>query len=219
MRPIKQQKGKKVKEAINKFEVLSEKNKNIDRASLVHVNKFEALSEEGLDWLEVQEASEIDAISDKVEGWERLPMKIDSGAVDTVIPENMAAHIPLTETQRSKAGSGFTAANGSRIKHFGQKVLRGVGDQFQPINMIAQVAGVRTALGSVHRMVQAGNLVHFEQGNCYIQHKTGGQVTPIIEKNGAYEIGLWIQNEGEGLSSDQGFTGQGRAKRMACLSW
>ena len=202
MRPKKQQEGRKVKEPISKFEVKSEKTKNAEKEDLVHINKFEALSEGDLDWLEVQEASEIDAISGKVEGWERLPMKIDSGAVDTVIPESMAAHIPLTETQRSKAGGGFTAANGSRIKHFGQKVLRGVGDQFQPINMIAQVAGVRTALGSVHRMVQAGNLVHFEQGNCYIQHKESGQVTPIIETHGAYEIGLWVPSQG-------GFTGQG----------
>ena len=129
-------------------------------------------------------------------------MNIDSGAVDTVIPEGMAKRILLTETPRSKAGNGFTAANGSRIKHYGQKVLSGLGDQFQPISMIAQVAGVRTALGSVHSMVQAGNMVHFEQGNCYIQHKESGQVTPIIETHGAYEIGLWVPSQG-------GFTGQG----------
>ena len=41
-------------------------------------------------------------------------------------------------------------------------------------------------------MLEAGNRVHFEPGNCYIEHMTTGARTNIIEKNGSYEIGFWV---------------------------
>ena len=134
-------------------------------------------------------------------------MKIDSGAVGTVIPVNVMQGIPVNETSRSKEGSGFNAANGSHIKHYGQKSIRGVSDQFQPIQMMAQVADVNTALGSVYKMVQAGNIVHFEKGRCYIQHVQSGQVTLVTENGNAYEIGIWVP---KGVSPDPGFTRQGK---------
>ena len=124
------------------------------------------------------------------------------------MPKDMAAHIPTIPTERSKAGGGFRAANGTHIKHYGQKALRGYGDEFQSLNMVAQVADVKTALASVYRMVQAGNVVHFEKGNCYIQHLDTGTVTPMLEKNGGYEIGLWVESKGTGSSGDRGFARQ-----------
>ena len=53
--------------------------------------------------------------------WERIPVKIDSGAVDTVVPRSMVEHIPIQDTAKSSTGRGFRAANGSHIKHYGQK--------------------------------------------------------------------------------------------------
>ena len=41
-------------------------------------------------------------------------------------------------------------------------------------------------------MVRAGNRVHFETGNCYIEHVVTGARTPIEEKKGTYEVGIWI---------------------------
>ena len=136
----------------------------------------------------------LDQITERYEGWERIPLKIDSGAVDTVIPKNVAASVPLVETERSRAGTGFRAANGTHIKHYGQRNIDGFGDQYQGINMKAQVAEVRSSLGSVSQMVRAGNRVHFEAGNCYVQHIASGKITPIEEKDGMYEIGIWVQS-------------------------
>ena len=150
----------------------------------------------------------MDAISGKEGCWERLPIKVDSGAVETVMPPSMAKHIPTTETARSLEGNGFRAANGSHIKHYGQKSLRGYGDEYQSLNLVGQVADVKTALASVYRMVEAGNMVHFEKGNCYIQHLESGALTPMLEKNGGYEIGLWVETPTQGLSVEQGFVGQ-----------
>ena len=80
------------------------------------------------------------------------------------------------------------------------------GDEFQTLNLIAQVADVKTALASVFRMVEAGNAVHFEKGNCFIQHLATGAVTPMLERSGGYEIGLWVPT---GTPPDQGFQRQG----------
>ena len=129
----------------------------------------------------------------QIEGeWERIPIKIDSGAVDTVMPPSVANHFNLVETELSKNGPGFRAANGSPIKHFGQRAIRGVGDHYQPLNMTAQIADVSNTLGSVHQMIRAGNRVHFESGLCYIEHIRTGRRTPIAEKNGTFEVGIWV---------------------------
>ena len=92
----------------------------------------------------------------------------------------------------SKRGPGFRAATGSPIKHYGQRILRGVGDQFQPLSMTAQVADVKTTLGSVNQMLRAGNRVHFETGNCYIEHVRAGRKTIMEERNGTFEVGVWV---------------------------
>ena len=92
----------------------------------------------------------------------------------------------------SRKGPGFRAANGSPIKHHGQRVIRGIGDQFQNLSLTAQVADVRSTLGSVHQMLRAGNSVHFETGNCYIEHLSTGRKTKIEEKQGTFEVGVWV---------------------------
>ena len=125
-------------------------------------------------------------------GWERIPVTIDSGAIDTVMPRQSANHVPLIETEASKHGPGFRAANGSPIRHFGQRSVRGLGDSFQPVGLVAQVADVKTTLASVKQMLKAGNRVHFESGNCYIEHVASGRVTEMIERDGTYEIGVWV---------------------------
>ena len=58
--------------------------------------------------------------------------------------------------------------------------------------MTAQVADVKTTLGSVNQMLKAGNLVHFETGNCYIENMRTGRKTRIEEKGGTFEVGIWV---------------------------
>ena len=58
--------------------------------------------------------------------------------------------------------------------------------------MTAQIAEVSNTLGSVHQMIRAGNRVHFESGLCYIEHIKTGKRTPIVEKNGTFEVGIWV---------------------------
>ena len=60
--------------------------------------------------------------------------------------------------------------------------------------MEAQVADMQSALGSVSQIVKAGNRVHFEAGNSYVQHIATGKITPMVERNGMYEIGIWVRS-------------------------
>ena len=70
--------------------------------------------------------------------------------------------------------------------------MNGITDQYEPMNMTAQVADVKTMLGLVNQMLKAGNRVHFETGNCYVEHVRTGVRTEIQEKNGTFEVGIWV---------------------------
>ena len=69
--------------------------------------------------------------------------------------------------------------------------LKGQSDVYRPMTMVAQVADVKSTLVSVHRLLEAGNKVHFEPGNCYVEHIRTRVKTKIVEKNGAFEVGFW----------------------------
>ena len=131
-------------------------------------------------------------MSRTAQGWGRIAMKIDSGAVDTVMPPTMARRFPTEETERSKMGAGYLAANNSVIKHYGVKRMRGKSDSFRPMSMVAQVADVKSTLVSVHRLLEAGNRVHFESGNCYVEHVKSKVRTEIVENKAAFEVGVWV---------------------------
>ena len=127
---------------------------------------------------------------------------IDSGAVDTVMPLGIAKNFAITETEASKNGPGFRAANGSPIEHYVQRSIRGVGGRFQPLSLTAQVAKVKTTLGSVHQMLKAGNRVHFEPGNCNIEHISTGRMTRMEEKHGTFEVGIWVPSAPRGANCE-----------------
>ena len=120
-------------------------------------------------------------------------MKIDSGAVDTVIPKSAGQAFKVRPTQMSKSGRGYRAANGSPIEAFGERSLKGVTDNWYPFNIKAQVAAVKSPLGSVMHMVKAGNRLVFDSQGSFMQNKITGQTLKIHERNGGFEMDLWIE--------------------------
>ena len=156
--------------------------------ALPSVPESHALS---VDSVDRNTANSIDDVSSHDAEWERIAVKIDSGAIDTVMPPSIAKQCPIMETQMSQNGPGFRAANGTQIQHYGERSLNGLGDMFQPISIKAQVADVRSTLGSVNQMLKAGNVVHFESGNCYIRNASTGRTTPKAEHDGTFEVGIW----------------------------
>ena len=68
-------------------------------------------------------------------GWERVRVQIDSGAVDTVGPKEIARAFEMKETEMSKRGIGYVAANGSSIKNYGEKKIVGYTDDGESVSM------------------------------------------------------------------------------------
>ena len=124
--------------------------------------------------------------------WERVPVTVDSGAIDTVIPRRVAKGIMVRSTEASRSGLKYRSASGNAIVNEGEKHLKGYTNEANVVDMTAQVAEVTKPLGSVRAFVRAGNRVVFDNGGSYIQNKATGIKTVIEDRNGAYVFDLWI---------------------------
>ena len=89
--------------------------------------------------------------------WEVITFKIDSGAVDNVIPMSVGQEFPIKPTNLSTMGVNHQAANGSPIKNHSQRNIRGFTSEWLPMTMASQVADVNRPLSSVHHIVKSGN--------------------------------------------------------------
>ncbi len=58
-------------------------------------------------------------------GWERIRVQIDSGAIDTVCPKEIAKAFEMKETATSRKVTRFVAANRSGINDHGEKAIVG----------------------------------------------------------------------------------------------
>ncbi len=61
-------------------------------------------------------------------GWERVRVQTDSGAIDTVGPSEVAKAFEMKETEMSKRGMGYVAANWSSGKNYDEKKIVGYTD-------------------------------------------------------------------------------------------
>ena len=61
--------------------------------------------------------------------------------------------------------------------------------------MVAAVTEVDDALLSVSKVVKAGNKVVFDESGSYIEHKSSGEVTPLIEQRGLYKLKMWVPKD------------------------
>ena len=66
------------------------------------------------------------------------------------------------------------------------------------------MAKVAKPLGSVRAMLEAGNVVVFDKGNCYVQTKASGKRTEIEEVNGSYVFDMWVPLKENNQGNDQG---------------
>ena len=137
----------------------------------------------------------IQEVGEGADNWEKITLKIDSGAIDTCMPPKLGQAFQLRPSEMSKAGSKYRAANGSPIENFGERKISGWTDNWTPFGLIAQVADVRTPLGSVRSMLAAGNQVIFDPnpGKSMIRNIKTGKEIPIKERNGSYEVDLWVE--------------------------
>ena len=74
---------------------------------------------------------------------------VDSGAVASVAPENIAEWIPKKENDASKKGAYYVAAGGSEIYNEGEKFFEGFSDTGAAMRNTMQIADVNRPLFAV----------------------------------------------------------------------
>ena len=128
--------------------------------------------------------------------WESIELAVDSGASETVIPEDMVRAASLQPSDASKRGVQYEVANGARIANLGQKSFNGVTDAGVVRSVTAQVCDVNKPLLSVHRLVQAGNTVVFTQSGAFVEDDTTHERMWLQETGGMYMLKLWAPAAG-----------------------
>ena len=127
----------------------------------------------------------------------RIEVVVDSGAVDHVIPESAAPMFTIQETEVSRNGMYYVAANGGKIYNNGIKDVKGQTNSGINAVMRFQVAKVTKALGAVKKICAAGNRVVFDDAGSYIEDKGSGIKTKIREDSGRCLLDLFVDAIGD----------------------
>jgi hypothetical protein len=125
--------------------------------------------------------------------WEEIELAVDSGATESVCPNELAEHVPTIPGAASKRGVMYEVASGHQIPNEGEKKLRATTEDGFEKNVVLQVAEVNQGLLSVSKATAAGNRVVFDEGNSYIENKRSGVKTWLKEKNGMYILKLFVK--------------------------
>ena len=110
----------------------------------------------------------------------------------------------MRETEMSKRGIGYVAANGSSIENYGEKKIVGYTDDGESLSMRVHCADVKKALCSVHKMNLGGNVVALDGGASYTQNKANSQKTRINCEEGQHHAPAVAGKGGGGAGGDGG---------------
>ena len=126
------------------------------------------------------------------EGYEIIKIVADSGASDHVAPPSTAAHIEIEETEMSRSGLYYTAANGQKIDNVGQRTIRALTEDGNKVAMTWQIAAIKRPLASIGKMCDAGNSAIFT--------KEGGYIVPESALRGLMQQ---IESKGQALKMNR----------------
>ena len=118
---------------------------------------------------------------------------VDSGAARCVAPKEFASQYPLVQTQESKAGVTYKAANGQTIKNLGRRSIQVVSDEGLDRKLSFEVTGVHKVLLSVSVICDKGHEVYFNKTGGQIVNMTTGEIINMKRVNGVYVIRLKIK--------------------------
>ena len=141
--------------------------------------------------------------------YEVVTVTLDSGAYNTVGPRKVGSYFPVKPTEASQTGKHFSAANGSVIRNYGQRVIQGRSEEGATVTMPIQVADVGKVLGSAREFLDTGNRIALdrdEQGrSCsYLEHKATGHRTVVNEVRGTFQFNIRVP---KGTTSESEATG------------
>ena len=138
--------------------------------------------------------------------WERVPVTLDSGAVHSVIPRRYAQVFQVKQTEASRRGMGYRAANGTKIVNEGQRDIRGYTKGGNLVDMAMNVCDVTKPLGSAMSMMKAGNRIVLDEEGSYILNKASGKTTGVEDRDGSLVFDIWVPKKDS--AREQGYQGK-----------
>ena len=130
--------------------------------------------------------------------WESFPYPIiiDSGACASVMPTSWCRHIPIEESEKSKAKEFFRAANGQMIFNEGQKLVTFMNKEGTLRDMSFTGCDASKALGSASQMRRTGHRVVFnppwDPEGFNIERNETQETMGITEQNGLYVLDIRV---------------------------
>ena len=145
-----------------------------------------------LDWSDdtITTINSVTERNDRTRGGKELLAFVDSGAVNNVLPKSVCTEYPLEATPKSHNGVGFKGANGSHIKHYGQRRFRVKTSAGSNINTTWEVADVRKPLISASRLLERGHKLVLDE-KPRIQCKNG-DIIPLERTSCLFAVLSWI---------------------------
>ena len=145
----------------------------------------------GLDWGDdpIATINSVTERNDRTRGGKELLAFVDSCAVDNVLPKSVCTEYTLEATSKSQSGVGCKAANGSHIKHYGQRLFRVKTSGGGKMNTTWEVADLRKPLISASRLLERGHKLVLDE-KPRIQCKNGD--IPLERTSSLFAVRLWI---------------------------
>ena len=140
----------------------------------------------------VKEDAVIGGISGEPIQWLHVPITIDSGAAESVIPLNAIMGYAVKAPEKDEW---FQCANGNRIKNEGEQRIPIVTNSGTHQSMTFQACEVTKPLGSVQRMIEQGHAIVFappERGGSFILNLHTWAVEPLREDDGNFVLDTWV---------------------------
>ena len=126
----------------------------------------------------------------------RFKSVVDSGAADSVASPSVVRWQKPTESEGSRAGLSYTAADGSPLPNLGEQTLNVITDEGLETQVKYQMAEVTRPLCAVSRICDKGARVAFEANGGYIENIKSGVKTEFARENNVYVLGMWTWQPG-----------------------
>lgn len=151
----------------------------------------------------------VDSVVSGGSGSRRGRITIDSGAAESVMPASEVPEVPIKESEGSRRGVNYVAANGSKMPNLGEKNIRFSTKDGTRSGIVFQITHTRKPLASVSKIVKKGNSVTFSPEGSHILNLRTGRKIDIEEANGTYYIDVeYMTGSRTGAGSREGFTRQ-----------
>lgn len=118
----------------------------------------------------------------------------DSGAADTVGPEDLATDYPLEESYGSKHNIHYVGAGGHKMNNLGQRRILVLTKEKHLRWMTIQVAKVKKLLGSVSWNNDCDQDVVYSkaEGASYIKDNKSGEKIQLERNRGTFKFDMWV---------------------------